>query len=177
MQFDRRRRLERDSRGVTGKFGVEPGSIPDYLALVGDTAEGYPGLPGWGEKSAAAVLSRFGHLEAIPANARDWHIDVSNPQSLSQTLNERRERAFLFRDIATLRTDLPLFASVDDLLWQGPTPAFAPTAERLDKAQFAKKRCVAVQYGGTLRKENDCVPRQLREPGLLTRMRLSVTNR
>ncbi len=124
VQFDRRRRIERDSGGVVDKFGVQPSSIPDYLALVGDAADGYPGLPGWGAKSAAAVLSRFGSLEAIPVNARDWHVNVSNPQSLSGIFNEKRDLAFLFRDIATLRTDLPLFSSVDELLWNGPTPAF-----------------------------------------------------
>ncbi len=134
VQFDRRRRIERDSGGVVDKFGVQPSSIPDYLALVGDAADGYPGLPGWGAKSAAAVLSRFGSLEAIPVNARDWHVNVSNPQSLSGIFNEKRDLAFLFRDIATLRTDLPLFSSVDDLLWNGPTPAFLDRADRLDKA-------------------------------------------
>ena len=140
VQFDRRRRVERDSRGVVTKFGVDPASVPDYLALVGDAADGYPGLPGWGAKSAAAVLSRFGHLEAIPADPRDWHINVSNPQGLALTLKEKRELAFLFRDLATLRTGLPLFTSVDDLLWRGPTPVFPSIAERLDKAKFAKKR-------------------------------------
>ena len=140
VQRDRRRRTERDRQGVLEKFGVEPGSIPDYLALVGDAADGYPGLPGWGAKSAAAVLFRFGHLEAIPADARDWHVHVANPQNLSEVLIKQRELAFLFRDIATLRTDLELFGSVDELLWRGPTAAFAPLAERLDKAKFAKKR-------------------------------------
>ncbi len=140
VQSDRRRRLERDSSGVVEKFGVEPASIPDYLALVGDTADGYPGLPGWGAKSAAAVLSRFGTLEAIPANARDWQVNVASPTSLSATFNRDRDLAFLFRDIARLRTDLPLFTTVDDLLWQGPAPAFLPLAERLNKAQFEKKQ-------------------------------------
>ena len=148
VQFDRRRRIERGSREVIEKFGVEPSSIPDFLALVGDAADGYPGLPGWGAKSAAALLGRFGHLEAIPANARDWHVNVFNPQSLSQILNEKRELAFLFRDIATLRTDLPLFASVDELLWRGPTPAFPLMADRLDKARFAKKRVLRPTTAG-----------------------------
>ena len=108
--------------------------------MVGDAADGYPGLPGWGAKSAAAVLLRFGRLESIPANARDWPANVSNAQSLSETFNRERELAFLFRDLATLRTDLALLASVDDLLWRGPTPAFPPIADRLDKAKFAKSR-------------------------------------
>lgn len=139
VQFDRRRRLERDSAGVIEKFGVEPSSIPDYLALVGDAADGYPGLRGWGAKSAAAILSRFGALEAIPSNSQDWHVNVTNAKSLAATLNSQRDLAFLFRDLATLRTDLPLFTSVDELLWQGPTAAFPLLASRLDKAQFEKK--------------------------------------
>ncbi len=139
VQLDRRRRLERDEEAVVQKFGVRPSSIPDYLALVGDAADGYPGLPGWGAKSASAVLSRFGRLEAIPANARDWHVNVTNSKSLSEVFNSKRELAFLFRDLATLRTDLPLFATVDELLWRGPTPAFPPIAGRLDKAKFSLK--------------------------------------
>jgi len=140
VQLDRRRRLERDEQGVVQKFGVKPGSIPDYLALVGDAADGYPGLAGWGAKSASAVLSCFGKLEAIPPNALDWKVNVSNRRSLSEVFNSKRELAFLFRDLATLRTGLPLFASVDDLLWTGPTPAFPPMADRLDKAKFSAKR-------------------------------------
>lgn len=139
VQRDRRRRVERDQKGVVEKFGVEPHSIADYLALVGDAADGYPGLPGWGTKSAAAVLARFGHLEAVPADAREWHVNVSNPFSLSHTFNQKRELAFLFRDIATLRTGLSLFASVDELLWQGPTPGFVSVAKRFDNAKSAKK--------------------------------------
>jgi 5'-3' exonuclease len=138
VQLDRRRRLERDEEAVIQKFGVKPSSIPDYLALVGDAADGYPGLPGWGAKSAAAVLSRFGRLEAIPPNPQDWHANVTNSKSLSEVFNSKRDLAFLFRDLATLRTDLPLFANVDELLWKGPTPAFPPMADRLDKAKFSK---------------------------------------
>jgi 5'-3' exonuclease len=140
VQLDRRRRVERDEQGVIQKFGVKPRSIPDYLALVGDTADGYPGLPGWGAKSAAAVLSRFGRLEAIPPNAQDWHVTVSNQRSLSEVFNRERDLAFLFRDLATLRTDLHLFFTVDDLLWTGPTSSFAHIAERLDRAKSSVKR-------------------------------------
>ncbi len=140
VQLDRRRHVERDEQGVVEKFGVKPSSIPDYLALVGDAADGYPGLPGWGAKSASAVLSRFGRLEAIPANAQDWKLNISNLRNLSEVFNRKRDMAFLFRDLATLRTDLPLFATVDDLLWTGPTPAFASIAGRLDKAKFSVKR-------------------------------------
>ncbi len=152
VQFDRRRRIERDRDGVVQKFGVEPESIPDYLALVGDTADGYPGLQGWGAKSAAAILYKFSKLEAIPANAMDWHVTISNAQSISRTLNDKLDLAFLFRDIATLRSDLPLFSSVDDLLWQGPTAAFAPLAERLQKAVFAKTESTSRRADKTLRK-------------------------
>ena len=140
VQLDRRRRLERDEQGVIQKFGVKPGSIPDYLALVGDASDGYPGLPGWGAKSASAVLSRFGKLEAIPSDPRDWQVNVSNPKGLSEVLNSKRDLAFLFRDLATLRTDLPLFVTVDDLLWKGPTTTFPPIADRFDKASFSKER-------------------------------------
>jgi 5'-3' exonuclease len=140
VQLDRRRRLERDEQGVIQKFGVKPSSIPDYLALVGDSADGYPGLPGWGAKSASAVLSRYGRLEAIPPNPQDWQVNISNLKSLSEVFNSERDLAFLFRDLATLRTDLPLFATVDELLWTGPGAAFAPMADRLDKAKFAAKR-------------------------------------
>jgi 5'-3' exonuclease len=154
VQFDRRRRLERDEQGVIEKFGVKPSSIPDYLALVGDTADGYPGLPGWGARSASAVLSRFGKLEAIPPDARNWQVNVSNPKGLSEVLNSQRDLAFLFRDIATLRTDLSLFATVDDLLWTGPTPAFPPMADRLDKAKFSKKRVPRSRRDGTTSSHN-----------------------
>jgi 5'-3' exonuclease len=154
VQLDRRRRLERDEQGVMQKFGVKPSSIPDYLALVGDAADGYPGLPGWGAKSASAVLSRFGKLETIPPDTRDWQVNVSNSKGLSEVLNRQRDLAFLFRDIATLRTDLPLFATVDDLLWKGPTPAFPPMADRLDKAKFSKKRVPRSRGDGKISSPN-----------------------
>jgi 5'-3' exonuclease len=134
VQLDRRTRLFRDESGVIARFGVSPTSIPDYLALVGDAADGYPGLRGWGAKSAAAVLSRYEHIESIPANALDWKVNVSNPRRLAEVLNEDRDRAFLFRDLATLRTDIPLFDSTDELRWENATPAFAPLAARLDAA-------------------------------------------
>jgi 5'-3' exonuclease len=132
LQMDRRRRAVRDEAGVVGKFGVTPASIPDYLALVGDAADGYPGLPGWGSKSAAAVLAKYGHLEAIPADAATWGVNASRAGALAYTLEQQRDRALLFRDLATLRTTIPLFNNVDDLCWTGPTPAFASLAEQLD---------------------------------------------
>jgi len=132
VQVDRRTRTIRDEAGVVAKFGVPPASIPDYLALVGDAADGYPGLPGWGAKSAAAVLARFGRLEAIPEDWREWHVKVASPATLANKLLGERDRALLFRTLATLRTDLALFDSVDRLQWKGPTPAFPPLAARLD---------------------------------------------
>jgi len=123
-----------DESGVIAKFGVPPASIPDYLALVGDSADGYPGLRGWGPKSSAAVLARYGHIEAIPADWRTWGVNAANASALSRVLAEERERALLFRTLATLRTDIPLFESVDELEWKGPTEAFAPLVARLDGA-------------------------------------------
>ena len=119
VQMDRRRRTIRDEAGIVAKFGVSPASIPDYLALVGDAADGYPGLPGWGARSAAAVLSRFGHLESIPRDWREWKgVNAAKPEALAYMLEQQRERAFLFRDLATLRCDIELFDSVEDLRWQ-----------------------------------------------------------
>jgi 5'-3' exonuclease len=134
VQRDRRARTDRDEAGVIAKFGVPPASIPDYLALVGDAADGYPGLPGWGAKSASAVLAKFGHLESIPADWRTWSVNATRPGALSQTLEQERDRALLFRDLATLREDIQLFDTVDDLQWRGPTPAFEPLAARFEAA-------------------------------------------
>jgi 5'-3' exonuclease len=129
VQMDRRRRIVRDEAGIVEKFGVPPASIPDYLALVGDAADGYPGLPGWGARSTAAVLARFGHLESIPRDSREWTgVNVAKPAALAYVLEQQRDLAFLFRDLATLRTDIPLFDSVDELQWKGPVP----TARLLD---------------------------------------------
>src|SRR5580700_2081090 len=132
VQLDRRKNVVRDETGVKDKFGVLPTSIPDYLALVGDSADGFPGLPGWGAKSAAAVLAKFGHIESIPADWKEWGVSVSSPKALSSRLIAELDRALLFRILATLRTDIPLFESVDQLQWKGATAAFAPLAARLD---------------------------------------------
>ena len=134
VQLNRRTRTTFDEDGVRAKFGVPPASIPDYLALVGDSADGYPGLKGWGAKSAAAVLSRFGHLEAIPDDWRAWNVNAASPAALASTLARERPLALLFRTLATLRTDVNVFDSVDELEWTGPTPAFEPLAARLDAA-------------------------------------------
>ena len=132
--LSRRTRVTLDEAGVVGKFGVLPRSIPDYLALVGDAADGYPGLPGWGAKSSAAVLARFVHLEAIPPDSQDWHVNASNAGALAATLNQQRERALLFRTLATLRTDIALFEDVEELEWHGPKPGFDELGARLDAA-------------------------------------------
>ena len=134
VQLNRRTNAIMDEDGVVKKFGVRPASIPDYLALVGDSADGYPGLPGWGAKSTAAVLARFGKLEAIPPDWRDWHVNAKNAAALALTLERERDRAWLFRDLATLRTEIPLFDSVDDLRWTKPTERFAMFAARLGSA-------------------------------------------
>ena len=132
--LDRMRRKILDEPGVVEKFGVAPDSIPDWLALVGDSSDGYPGLRGWGAKSAAAVLARFRHLEAIPEDPRTWGVNANNAGALAVTLARERDRAYLFRDLATLRADIPLFTSIDALEWTGPTDAFPPLAARLDAA-------------------------------------------
>ena len=134
VQLNRRTNVISNEAAIVAKFGVLPASIPDYLALVGDSADGYPGLPGWGAKSTAAVLARFGHLEAIPDDWRTWSVNAANPAALARTLAREREHAFLFRDLATLRTDIPVFDNVDQLRWTGPTAAFAAFAERLETA-------------------------------------------
>jgi 5'-3' exonuclease len=140
VQLNRRTRVTLDEAGVVQKFGVSPASIPDYLALVGDAADGYPGLKGWGAKSSAAVLAKFGHLESIPADGREWHVNAANASALADTLCRERDRALLFRTLATLRTDIPLFSDVDQLRWKGPTPAFAELGARLDAAVTESRR-------------------------------------
>jgi len=116
---DRLRRVDRDAAGVVQRFGVTPESIPDWLALVGDNADGYPGIPGWGEKSAAAVLARHLHLEAIPDDPSRWGVDVRSKDRLAAALRAGREQALLYRRLATLRTDVPLAETLEDLEWRG----------------------------------------------------------
>jgi 5'-3' exonuclease len=134
VQLNRRTQQICDEDGVIKKFGVPPASIPDYLALVGDAADGYPGLRGWGAKSSAAVLAKFGHLESIPADYSEWKINVTNAGVLAATLSQQRDQAVLFRTLATLRTDIVLFEDVEELRWRGPTPAFEEIGPRLDAA-------------------------------------------
>jgi 5'-3' exonuclease len=128
VQLDRRTRETRNEAGVKARFGVGPESIPDYLALVGDTADGYPGLPGWGAKAAAAVLGRYEHLEAIPHAASDWENPPRGAAKLATTLRERWDEALLFRKLATLRTDQPR-VTVDDMEYRGPKAEFQALAE------------------------------------------------
>jgi 5'-3' exonuclease len=135
VQLDRRKRVTRDEAGVIEKFGVPPPSIPDYLALVGDSSDGYPGLRGWGPKSSAAVLAKFGHIESIPDDWREWGVNAANAGALAHTLSSEREQALLFRTLATLRTDIELFDNVDQLLWSGPKPGFEAVAARFDAAR------------------------------------------
>jgi 5'-3' exonuclease len=140
VQLNRRTRTTIDEAGVVAKFGVSPASIPDYLALVGDAADGYPGLPGWGAKSSAAVLAKFVHLEAIPVDAREWGVNASNASALAHTLSTQRELALLFRTLATLRTDIPLFDDVDELKWLGPKSGFDVLGAQLDAAVTGTRR-------------------------------------
>ena len=139
VQLNRRTQVTLDEKGVIQKYGVPPSSIPDYLALVGDSADGYPGLKGWGAKSSAAVLVKFGHLEAIPKDCREWGVNVAGPGSLAATLCRDWENALLFRKLATLRTDIPLFDNVEQLRWKGPKAEFEAIAAELDDAKTVKK--------------------------------------
>jgi 5'-3' exonuclease len=139
VQVDRKSGQIRDEAAIEARFGVKPESIPDYLALVGDSADGYPGIPGFGAKTAAALLSRFGHLEAIPADGTEWRANVLNSASLARTLNEQKDLAQRFRVLATLRSDAPLFDTVDALRWRGATPAFTEWVDRLDDSDLLRR--------------------------------------
>lgn len=131
VQVDRRRGLRWEADGIREKFGVEPESIPDYLALVGDSADGFPGLRGWGAKSTATVLAHYVHLEDIPDEPWKWAVKVRGRDRLAATLREERESAELFRELATLVRDAPVSASVDELRWRGPRPELEAMAGRL----------------------------------------------
>ena len=131
VMLDRRRKKTLDEDGVRAKFGVPPRSMPDWLALVGDAADGYPGLPGWGERSAAAVLSRYGTIEAVPPSASAWAVQVRGADRLAATLVERREEALLYKRLATLREDVPLTDSLEDLAWRGARPELRDFCARI----------------------------------------------
>jgi len=149
VQLNRRSRVTLDEAGVIKKFGVSPASIPDYLALVGDAADGYPGLRGWGAKSSAAVLAKFVHLESIPMDWREWRVNLASASALAETLSRERDRALLFRTLATLRTDIALFDDVDELRWSGPTAGFTDLAVRLDAAVTVTRWPATVAPGST----------------------------
>jgi 5'-3' exonuclease len=137
VQLDRRSRVVYDEARVRAKFGVAPPSIPDYLALVGDSADGYPGLPGWGARSAAAVLAHYGTIEAIPDAPGQWAVAVRNRPALAATLRAQRRLAMLFKDLATLRVGRPPLPDVEALRWTGPTPLFAEVCRRIDARSLA----------------------------------------
>ena len=139
VQLDRRRQVVYDEAAVAAKFGVGPASIPDYLALVGDSADGYPGLPGWGARSAATVLAHYGRLERVPDAASQWAVAVRNRPALAATLRELRPLAMLFKDLATLRVDRSLLGDPASLRWTGPTPLFADVCERIDARTLAAR--------------------------------------
>lgn len=138
VQLDRRSTTIRDEAGVIEKFGVPPTSIPDYLALVGDTADGFPGLPGWGAKSAAAVLARYLRIEDIPTLAKDWDVDVRGATKLATTLAAQQEDAALFKVLATLKEDADV-GTVDEWRWTGPADDFDEWCERLGAPGIARR--------------------------------------
>jgi len=143
VQLDRRAATITDEDGVRAKYGVDPASIPDWLALVGDSADGFPGLAGWGKKTAAVVLAHYGHIPDIPDRAADWDPAVCRAvrgaATLASRLADERATAMLFRDLATLRVDRSLLAAVDDLTWRGPTPAFADLCHQLRDPALADR--------------------------------------
>ena len=143
VQLDRRRDIVRDEAGVIAKFGVKPQSIPDYLAVVGDSADGFPGLAGWGAKAAALVLSQYPHLEDIPKDFREWHPSIRKARLLSESLFSAWNDAVLFRTLATLRLDVPVFDTVEDLRWKGPRSNFEEYCERMKSAELLRRVAAA----------------------------------
>jgi 5'-3' exonuclease len=146
LQLDRRRNLVRDEDGIVARFGVKPQSIPDYLAAVGDSADGYPGLPGWGAKGAAAALSQYPHFEDVPRDWQAWHPSIKKARALSESLFGAWDDALLFRTLATLRLDAPVFQSVDDLRWTKPREDFAALCRAM-KAPALLERAKKLQSG------------------------------
>ncbi len=139
LQLNRRTMEFRNEEDVRTKFGVDPVSIPDYLALVGDSADGYPGLPGWGEKSAGKIVGNYRHLEEIPKSASDWSVHVRGANALASTLQDQFKRAMLFRDLATLRITEPKLSSAEELRWKGPTPRFEAVCRRLGDERILER--------------------------------------
>lgn len=151
VQLDRRRETTRDEAGVIEKFGVKPASIPDYLALVGDTADGYPGLPGWGAKATAAVLSHYEHLENIPQDAKQWPASIRGAAKLATTLFGSYDDALLFRRLATLRVDVPVFEDIDELRWKGTHSSFDATATRIKVSDNFLRKIKKLQIGDPIK--------------------------
>jgi 5'-3' exonuclease len=149
VQLDRRKGVTFDAAGVEERLGVPPASIPDLLALVGDSADGFPGLPGWGAKSAASVLRRWGHLEDIPADPTTWDAGVRGAAKLNATLRDQFDLALLFRRIATVETDAPISATVDELRWAGPpdAAAFASLCDKLGAPRLAERAAALAPTG------------------------------
>jgi 5'-3' exonuclease len=143
VQLDRRRDLVRDEAGVVAKFGVKPQSIPDYLAVVGDSADGFPGVPGWGAKAAAGTLSHYSHLEDIPKDWQEWHPSIRKARALSEALFNAWNDALLFRTLATLRLDVPVFDRVSDLRWNGPRPNFEEYCGRMKSSDLLRRATTA----------------------------------
>jgi len=139
VQLDRRQDLEYDEAAVFEKFGVRPESIPDYLGLRGDSADGFPGLPGWGAKSASIVLAHYGHIEAIPDDVEEWDVEVRGAARLAETLAGSRADARLFKQLATLVRDVPGFGTVDDWEWRGPTDEIEKVSIALGRPQVAER--------------------------------------
>jgi 5'-3' exonuclease len=139
VQVDRRREIVRDEAAIDAKFGVKPESIPDYLAVTGDSADGYPGIVGWGAKAAAAVFSRYVHLENVPKDCRDWDPSIKRAKGLAESLFGSWDDALLFRTLATLRLDAPVFESLEELKWDGPRPEFENFCERLKAADLYRR--------------------------------------
>ena len=156
VQLDRRRDILRDELGVIEKFGVKPASIPDYLAVVGDSADGFPGVTGWGEKGAALTLSRYPRLEDIPKDWRTWHPSITSARRLATSLFAAWDDALLFRTLATLRLDAPVFESVDELRWKAPRPGFEDACRAMDaqdlfdRVKSATKQAAAAQNASSL---------------------------
>ena len=143
VQVDRRQAITTDEAGVRAKYGVDPESIPDWLGLVGDSADGYPGLAGWGKVAAGAVLARYKHLEDIPEFGFRWDVAVRGRDRLASTLVDQREEAFLFRDLATLRADAPVLDDVDRLRWTGPTDALDAIATDIRARRLVERVAAA----------------------------------
>ncbi len=146
VQLDRMRGILRDEAGVVAKWGVSPASIPDYLAVVGDSADGFPGLPGWGPKAASSTFSRFPHLEDVPKDWRQWPSTLRGTQRLAGVLFDHWDDALLYRTLATLKLDVPVFQSVDELEWKGPAAEFERYCDRL-QADTLYARAQAASFG------------------------------